>query len=248
MIEQLCDESGVSGKCKRNVSGLTRARRIIYPSNVSILKGGTVSATQQLLRFGVFELNLDTEELRRSKILIKLPPQPFRLLVLLASRAGQVVTREDIQQEFWGDEIEIDIDFERRMNQCIKQIRNALADNASQPVYIETVHRHGYRFIAPVESRTVAAPLPKVTESVSAAQERVIVDRVLARIAEASAMHAGQTSVGAPATTAVLTEPAPAPEVEPAVSTSRRRIRLGFLLIAGAVIAAVAGIVYWYLS
>lgn len=66
------------------------------------MKVATLSATQHLLRFGVFELNLDTEELRKSAIVIKVAPQPFRLLVLLASRAGQVVTREEIQQEFWG--------------------------------------------------------------------------------------------------------------------------------------------------
>jgi DNA-binding winged helix-turn-helix (wHTH) protein len=98
-----------------------------------------LSATQQLLRFGVFELNLDTEELRKSEILLKLPPQPFRLLVLLASRAGQIVGREDIRREFWSEET--DIDFERRMNQGIKQIRTALGDNAGQPLYLETVHR-----------------------------------------------------------------------------------------------------------
>ncbi len=122
-----------------------------------------MSATQHLLRFGVFELNLDTEELRKSAIVIKLAPQPFRLLVLLASRAGQVVTREEIQQEFWGEET--DINFERRMNQCIQQIRIALGDNASQPLYIATVHRHGYRFIAPIESKTITLPGPRLVES-----------------------------------------------------------------------------------
>ena len=125
-----------------------------------------MSATQQLLRFGVFELNLTTEELRKSEAAVKLPPQPLRLLVLLASRAGQVVTREEIQQKFWGGET--DINFERRLNQCIQQIRTALGDNASQPRYIATVHRHGYRFIAPVESKTITLPGPRLVESDSA--------------------------------------------------------------------------------
>ncbi len=176
----------------------------------------TAPPTQQLLRFGVFELNLATEELRKSGAPIKLPPQPFRLLVLLAQRTGQLVTREEIKQQFWGDETEID--FERRMNQCIKQVRDALADNAAQPVYIETVRLHGYRFIAPVESRTVPAPSPKVMESPSSAIERAIADRVLARLAASSAA---------------------------ASSRSGRRIRIGFM-IAGAVIAALAGVFYFY--
>ena len=64
-----------------------------------------VSATQKLLRFGVFELNLDTEELSKSGIPVKLPPQPLKLLALLASHAGQVVTRDEIQEAAlgWGN-------------------------------------------------------------------------------------------------------------------------------------------------
>jgi len=131
--------------------------------------------THRLLRFGVFELNLGTEELRKSGTIIRLPPQPFQLLAFLASRAGQIVTREDIQERLWSDESELD--FERRINQCIKQIRTALADNANQPVYIETLRLHGYRFIAPVISKTVAAPAPRVTVSDSSGLERDIAAR-----------------------------------------------------------------------
>ena len=64
-----------------------------------------------------------------------------------------------MQERLWSDESELD--FERRINQCIKQIRAALADNANQPVYIETLRSHGYRFIAPVIAKTVSAPLPE---------------------------------------------------------------------------------------
>ena len=80
-----------------------------------------MSDTQELLRFGTFELNLATEELRKSGTLIRLAPQPFRLLTLLARRSGQVVTREEIQQTLWGGETYVD--FEQGMNHCIKQIR-----------------------------------------------------------------------------------------------------------------------------
>jgi eukaryotic-like serine/threonine-protein kinase len=130
-----------------------------------------VGATQKLLRFGVFELNLDAEELRKDGIPIKLPPQPVKILALLASRAGQTVTRDEIQKEIWGEETYVD--FEHGLNQCIKQIRTALNDNADRPLYVETVPRRGYRFLAPVVSKTIATPGPRVTESKSGIQDRV---------------------------------------------------------------------------
>ena len=122
-----------------------------------------MSATQKLLRFGVFELNLATAELRKGGTPIKLAPQPFRLLTLLASRAGQIVTREEIQEQLWDKETYVD--FEQGMNHCIKQIRNVLNDNADTPLYIETLPRRGYRFLAPVVSKEIPTPAPRVTES-----------------------------------------------------------------------------------
>ena len=130
-----------------------------------------VSTTYTLLRFGVFELNLDTEELRKDAIPIKLSPQPFRVLAMLAGRSGQIVTRAEIQKQIWGDETYVD--FEHGMNQCIKQIRTALNDNADKPLYLETLPRRGYRFLAPVVSKTVAEPAPRVTESRSGIQNAI---------------------------------------------------------------------------
>src|SRR5271166_6517365 len=124
-----------------------------------------LGATEKLLRFGVFELNLDSEELRKDGLPLRLPPQPFKILALLASRAGQLITREEIQKEVWGEETYVD--FDHGLNQCIKQIRAALNDNTDQPVYVETVPRRGYRFLAPVVSKTVPEPPPKVVESTS---------------------------------------------------------------------------------
>ena len=130
-----------------------------------------VSTTYTLLRFGVFELNLDTEELRKDAIPIKLSPQPFRVLAMLAGRSGQIVTRAEIQKQIWGDETFVD--FEHGMNQCIKQIRTALNDNADKPLYVETLPRRGYRFLAPVVSKTVEEPAPRVTESGSGIQNAI---------------------------------------------------------------------------
>jgi TolB-like protein/DNA-binding winged helix-turn-helix (wHTH) protein/Tfp pilus assembly protein PilF len=100
------------------------------------------------IRFGGFELALKSGELRKDGIQIKLQNQPFRVLVFLASHAGELVTREELRQQIWqGDTF---VDFEHGLNFCIKQIRTALGDNAQSPVYIETLPRRGYRFIAPV--------------------------------------------------------------------------------------------------
>ena len=124
-----------------------------------------MSETYRLLRFGVFELNLDLEELRKNGTLLKLPPQPFKLLALLASRSGQVVTRDEIQGQLWGNDTFID--FEQGVNKCIKQIRTALSDNPDNPLYLETIPRHGYRFLAPVRTKIVPAPPPQVREASS---------------------------------------------------------------------------------
>jgi TolB-like protein/DNA-binding winged helix-turn-helix (wHTH) protein/Flp pilus assembly protein TadD len=99
--------------------------------------------------FGTFELDVAAGELRKAGIPVKLQPQPFRLLLLLAERAGTVVTREEIQQCLWSESTFVD--FEHGINFSINQIRGALADDAEKPRYIETLPRRGYRFIANVE-------------------------------------------------------------------------------------------------
>ncbi len=205
--------------------------------------------TYRLLRFGVFELNLDTEELRKAGTIIRLQPQPFQLLAYLASRSGQVVTREEIKERLWSDESELD--FERRINQCIKQIRAALADNANQPVYVETLRLHGYRFIAPVVAKTTAAPLPRVTVSDSSGLERDIAARVMARITE-SPSQIGRIVDAVKAKTAEVAPtppppqtPAPAtppPSAEPAAPN--QKIWLAITFGAALVIAVLAGFLF----
>src|SRR5450759_1615600 len=96
-----------------------------------------------LLRFGVIELDLKTGELRKAGVLLHLPPQPFKILALLASRPGQLVMREEIQQQIWGSETFVD--FELGLNAAIKSIRDVLADDPERPRYIQTLPRRGYR-------------------------------------------------------------------------------------------------------
>src|SRR6201982_1417611 len=99
--------------------------------------------------FGSFELAATSGELRKPGILLKLQPQPFRVLLLLIERTGQVVTREEIQRCLWKDSTFVD--FEHGINFSINQIRGALSDSAEKPRYVETVPRRGYRFIGAVE-------------------------------------------------------------------------------------------------
>jgi TolB-like protein/DNA-binding winged helix-turn-helix (wHTH) protein/Tfp pilus assembly protein PilF len=101
------------------------------------------------LRFGIYELDLRNGELRKAGQRLKLQPQPFKVLAILAGRAGETVAREEIQRQVWGDELFVD--FERGLNVCIQQIRGALSDDADAPRYIETLPKRGYRFLAPVE-------------------------------------------------------------------------------------------------
>ena len=106
-------------------------------------------ATPSLLRFGMFELDPEAGQLYRNGRLVRMQPKPFKLLCLLADRAGTLVTREEIQAELWT--ADTFVDFEQGVNFAIKQVREALAEDADRPLYIQTVPRRGYRFLAPVE-------------------------------------------------------------------------------------------------
>lgn len=96
-------------------------------------------------RLGDFELDLETGELWRDGAVVELPPQPTRLLLLLARRPGRLVTREQIREEIWGDTV---VEFDTAINSAVRAVRAALGDDASDPRYIETVPRRGYRFVA----------------------------------------------------------------------------------------------------
>jgi TolB-like protein/DNA-binding winged helix-turn-helix (wHTH) protein len=106
--------------------------------------------------FGEFTAHLRSAELLRGGASVKLQLQPFRVLAALLRRPGELVTREELRREIWGDHTAVD--FEHGLNFCIKQVRAALADNADHPTFVETLPRRGYRFIARVESSTPVAP------------------------------------------------------------------------------------------
>lgn len=104
--------------------------------------------SRTIVTFGTFEVDFDSGELRKSGLRIKLQGQPFRVLKTLLSQAGEIVTREELQQQIWG--VNTTIDFERGIAGAINKIREALGDSADSPRYVETLARRGFRFIAPV--------------------------------------------------------------------------------------------------
>src|ERR1700674_1652665 len=121
----------------------------------------SMSISQQpspTIRFGSFELDVAAAELHKNGTLIKLQPQPLKVLFLLIQHAGQVVTRKEIQRCLWSDSTFVD--FERGINFSINQIRGALAHNADRPRYIETLPGRGYRFIAEVAHLGSAKEVP----------------------------------------------------------------------------------------
>ena len=113
-------------------------------------------------RFGLFELDSHTLELRHGASAVHLQAQPRQVLGCLVKNADRIVTRDELRSVIWGSETFVD--FERGLNFCISQIRSVLKDDAARPLYIRTFARQGYRFIAPVEFIPAAAPAP-VTES-----------------------------------------------------------------------------------
>lgn len=146
-------------------------------------------------RFGAFEADAATGELRRNGVLVKLAAQPFQVLFMLLERPGQLLTREEISRRLWPDGTFVD--FEHGVNSAVNRIREALGDSASKPRFVVTLARRGYRFVAPVErialgeepaprfdespaSRRAGQPSPGAQTAVPAARGDKLLDRILA--------------------------------------------------------------------
>lgn len=106
------------------------------------------SGTQELVQFGVFELNMQTGELRKSGVRIRLQGKPFQILQALLERPGEVVTRDELRKRLWP--ADTFVDFESGLNTAANRLRLTLGDSAESPLYIQTLSRTGYRFIASV--------------------------------------------------------------------------------------------------
>lgn len=107
-------------------------------------------------RFGWFEFDADTGELRREGVPVRLQAQPAQVLACLVEHAGHVVSRDQLRQAVWGSETFVN--FERGLNFAIAQVRSALKDDSADPTYIRTLPKLGYQFIAPLERVPAAAP------------------------------------------------------------------------------------------
>ena len=126
----------------------------------------TSSGPQKIVRFGVFEADVWADELRKNGIRVKIQDLPFRALKLLLSRPDEIVTREEFRKELWPQDVFVD--FDRGISSAIKRLRDALDDSADNPIFVETVDRRGYRWIAPVSRLE-----PQSTAPVKTAEEKV---------------------------------------------------------------------------
>ncbi len=110
------------------------------------------SIPSPVVRFGIFEADLRTLELRRNGVRIKMQDLPFRALRLFLSRPGEVVSRDDLRHALWPEDVYVD--FDRGISSAVNRLRETLGDTAANPVFLETVERRGYRWIAPTHSPT----------------------------------------------------------------------------------------------
>jgi len=125
---------------------------------VEMPETGTESAT---IRFGVFEVDSKSGELRRNGSRVKLQEQPFQILLTLLAKPGEVITREELRSRLWAEDTYVD--FDHSLNAGVRRLRDALGDSAENPRFVETVARRGYRFLAPVNgaaTTVVSQPVP----------------------------------------------------------------------------------------
>ena len=122
---------------------------------------GTTSTRQSSLRFGVFSVDLGTGQLCRNGRKVALQDKPFRILVMLLERLGDLVTRDEIRKQLWPDGTFVD--FNEGIDTALKKLRYAIGDSAQNPIFVETIPRRGYRFIAPVTAEgNDSPPVPEV--------------------------------------------------------------------------------------
>jgi DNA-binding winged helix-turn-helix (wHTH) protein len=161
-------------------------------------------------RFGVFEADPATGELRRQGVRIKLNAQPFQVLCLLLARPGELLTREEISRELWPNGTFVD--YEHGVNAAINRIREALGDSAANPRFVETLARRGYRFVALVE------PVPSQAEQAGLSGSPVVAELPVEG-------RADQALVEAPPVSHILASPEDLPK------TSHSTVRTLFLLL-----------------
>ncbi len=129
-----------------------------------------VNSSARIVRFGVFEADLQTGELRKNGVKVPLQDQPFQVCAILLENSGKLVAREELRRRVWPEDTFVD--FDHALNTAITKIRMALGDEADNPRFVETMPRRGYRFIAPVNIPSPKAPTPG-GPAIEAAREEV---------------------------------------------------------------------------
>jgi DNA-binding winged helix-turn-helix (wHTH) protein len=129
-----------------------------------------VETIRKIFRFGLFELDADSGELRKQGLKIRLSDQPLQILLLLLERPGQVIARDALRQRLWP--ADTFVDFNAGLNSAIKKLRDALGDPAENSRFVETLPRRGYRFIGSLEAPTFLPPDKPATDDVTVPARR----------------------------------------------------------------------------
>src|SRR5438094_1979241 len=154
VTRQRVERGRVTGACNRKI--LSADAGVLHSSRSGVAVK-TSSSVPPTLRFGVFELDPQAGELRKNGMKIRLQGQPLEMLAMLLQHPGEIITREELQKKLWS--ADTFVDFEQGLNNAMKRLRAALDDDAESPHFIETLPRHGYRFVGSVNGseRTRAA-------------------------------------------------------------------------------------------
>ena len=117
---------------------------------------GTPGGGSHRVRFGPFEADVRTGDLRKGGLPVRLRGRPFDVLTLLLAQPGELVTRDELRDKLWS--ADTFVDFDHGLNTAVNRLREALGDSADSPRFVETVPRRGYRFVAPVIDLDAPAP------------------------------------------------------------------------------------------
>ncbi|HEX8798548.1 MAG TPA: winged helix-turn-helix domain-containing protein, partial [Terriglobales bacterium] len=137
----------------------------------------STASTSHEIRFSEYTIDLRTGELRRNGDLLKLQPQPAKVLSILVSRVGEVVTRRELAEQVWGSETYVD--FEHGLNYAIRHIRSVLEDDPESPQFLETIPKRGYRFIATINNPLMTEQVqPQVVRPEKTPSSRVVGSKI----------------------------------------------------------------------
>ena len=177
---------------------------------------GSPATSARIVRFGIFEVDLNASELRKHGLRLKLPEQPFQILAMLLERPGEIITRDELRNRLW--QTDTFVDFDHGLNNAVMRLREVLGDSSDSPRFVETIPRRGYRFIAHVDEVFPSSPAPAAHEP------------------EASPI------TGAPLVVQVQAPPAPPLG---SYLTSGRRVVLLIAALFGILLAAAVAVRYW---